>query len=154
MVTRSNTRAQLDAIWEVLAMAREDCISEDENGPHDEQWQEVCDAMAWIAEDLDVDMSEEDGTDPSNEEWEEPDHPHPPRTLNGHTVVQAAPRKNMCGNDTYVVLIDRMSGSSPILHGYRWCVATWSPLSGDGWWWGKDAHDLCTALELFNERSA
>ncbi|ETW10893.1 hypothetical protein ATO8_19889 [Roseivivax marinus] len=53
-VTRNDTAGQLRAIWEVLAMAREDCISEDGNGPNDEIWQEVCDAMAWIAEDLGV----------------------------------------------------------------------------------------------------
>jgi hypothetical protein len=53
-VTRDDPLGQLRAVWEVLQMAREDCISEDGNGPNDAQWEEVCTAMAWIAEDLGV----------------------------------------------------------------------------------------------------
>lgn len=40
-----------ETIWEVLGMAREDCIPE--GAPHyDEQWAEVCDAMAHLREAL------------------------------------------------------------------------------------------------------
>lgn len=56
--TRSDTRGQLEAVWDVLAMAREDCIPEDSGGPHDDQWDEVCDAMLWIAKDLGIDMTD------------------------------------------------------------------------------------------------
>lgn len=62
-ITRNDTAAQLRAIWEVLSMAREDCIPEDGNGPYDEQWQEVCEAMAWISEDLGIEADEMDDWD-------------------------------------------------------------------------------------------
>jgi hypothetical protein len=52
-------RANLATVWAVLEMAREDCISEDENGPNDEQWQDVCSAMAQLGEGLGIDESGE-----------------------------------------------------------------------------------------------
>ena len=53
-VVYNDTQSWLGAIWHVLHMAREDCISEDKNGPNDRAWEEVCTAMAWVAEDLGV----------------------------------------------------------------------------------------------------
>ena len=37
-----------EVIWEALHMAREDCISPDNNGPNDAHWDDICTAMAWI----------------------------------------------------------------------------------------------------------
>jgi len=37
----------LDTVWDALQGFREDCISTD-----DEQWDEICTAMAWITEEL------------------------------------------------------------------------------------------------------
>jgi len=52
-------RANLAIIWEALQMAREDCISEDDNGPNDAHWDDVCLAMAQLGEGLGIDESGE-----------------------------------------------------------------------------------------------
>jgi len=38
------------AVWEALQMAREDCISPDDGGGNDQQWDEICHSMAIIDE--------------------------------------------------------------------------------------------------------
>ena len=48
-LTRFDTKAQLEMIWEALDCYREDCISGQE---HDIQWDNLCTAMAWITEQL------------------------------------------------------------------------------------------------------
>jgi hypothetical protein len=47
----------LKIVWDALHMARENCISEGipEN---DEQWDDICHAMAIIHESLEIDQSE------------------------------------------------------------------------------------------------
>ena len=44
---RYNKTSWLDTVWDALQGFREDCISTD-----DEQWDEICTAMAWITEEL------------------------------------------------------------------------------------------------------
>ena len=39
----------LETVWEALHGFREDCISEGDQD-HDEQWDDICTAMAWITE--------------------------------------------------------------------------------------------------------
>tara|TARA_R110000796_G_scaffold3212_3_gene12280 strand:+ start:2014 stop:2298 length:285 start_codon:yes stop_codon:yes gene_type:complete len=68
-------RANLDTIWEVLQMAREDCISEDGGGSHDEQWQDVCLAMAQVSEELGIDeVAEEQAMMAAEEEADKGDY--------------------------------------------------------------------------------
>ena len=43
----------LDTIWQALECYREDCIPEGVK-EYDEQWGEVCTAMAWVTEQLGV----------------------------------------------------------------------------------------------------
>ena len=52
--TRTDTRAQLDVIWEALAAYRSDLIPEGDP-QYDDTWSEICTAMAWITEDLGLD---------------------------------------------------------------------------------------------------
>jgi hypothetical protein len=53
---RNNTQSQLDVIWEALHEFRSSCIleglSNELDEEHDNQWNEICTAMAWIEEDL------------------------------------------------------------------------------------------------------
>jgi hypothetical protein len=46
-LTRFDTKAQLELIWEALECYREDCISGEE---YDSKWDDICTAMAWITE--------------------------------------------------------------------------------------------------------
>jgi hypothetical protein len=50
-VTRGDTEGMLALIWEALHSHRENCIPEG-GKEHDEEWDEICTAMAWIREDL------------------------------------------------------------------------------------------------------
>ena len=52
-MTRNDTEAILETIWQALEGYRENCIPEGE-AQYDEQWSEICTAMAWIAEDLEI----------------------------------------------------------------------------------------------------
>ena len=52
-IKRYDTRAQLDLIWEALFAYREDLIPEGDPN-YDEQWNEICTAMHWISEDLNI----------------------------------------------------------------------------------------------------
>lgn len=45
---------ELATIWEALEGFREDCISEDSNGPNDTQWENICHSMAVIREELNL----------------------------------------------------------------------------------------------------
>ena len=44
---KNETASWLETVWDALQGFREDCISTD-----DEQWDEICTAMAWITEEL------------------------------------------------------------------------------------------------------
>lgn len=57
-MTRHDSKAQLETIWEALHIYREYLIPEG-NATFDEIWSDVCTAMAWIEEDL----LQEDGVD-------------------------------------------------------------------------------------------
>jgi len=39
-----------EVIWDALHLAREESIPEDSNGPNDDQWEDICTAMAWLQE--------------------------------------------------------------------------------------------------------
>jgi transcriptional regulator of met regulon len=51
--------SQLETVWDALHGFREDCISEGDP-MHDEQWDEICEAMARIMEELGVKHEELD----------------------------------------------------------------------------------------------
>jgi hypothetical protein len=47
-LTKSDKRSWFSTVWDALHSYREDCIPTD-----DEQWDEICTAMAWIEEEID-----------------------------------------------------------------------------------------------------
>jgi hypothetical protein len=49
----NDIRSAIDTIWQALEAYREDCIPESDP-TYDEQWSDICTAMAWIQEDLNV----------------------------------------------------------------------------------------------------
>ena len=51
---RNELIKSLSSVWDVLDMAREDCIPEGRDEYYDEQWDEVCEAMAKIHEALNI----------------------------------------------------------------------------------------------------
>ena len=51
---RYDKTSWLDTVWDALQGFREDCISTD-----DEQWDEICTAMAWITEELGYKLNED-----------------------------------------------------------------------------------------------
>jgi hypothetical protein len=50
-MTRHDTAAQLDFIWQALEAYRDEVIPEGKPS-HDEEWDDICTAMWWITEDL------------------------------------------------------------------------------------------------------
>lgn len=58
-VVSNDPQTWIEAVWSILDMAREDCISEDGNGPNDLAWDDVCTAMAWISEALNVETNDD-----------------------------------------------------------------------------------------------
>jgi len=50
-LTSQDRQSMLDTIWHALECYRDDCIPEGEEG-YDEEWSDICTAMAWITEDL------------------------------------------------------------------------------------------------------
>lgn len=50
----NDTESILDTIWSALEGYRENCIPEGE-AQYDDQWSDICTAMAWITEDLSKD---------------------------------------------------------------------------------------------------
>lgn len=51
MLKANNIDSILDTIWDALQAYREDCIPESDP-TYDDQWGDICTAMAWIEEDL------------------------------------------------------------------------------------------------------
>lgn len=51
MLTRADKASWLDQIWCALWAYREDCIPERDR-EHDEEWDAICTAMAWIKEEV------------------------------------------------------------------------------------------------------
>jgi hypothetical protein len=49
-LTRDDTNSHISVIWDALMAFREDCIPEGSDN-HDQQWNDICTAMAWIVED-------------------------------------------------------------------------------------------------------
>ena len=47
----NDTDSILETIWEALQGYRENCIPEGDQ-QYDDQWSDICTAMAWIEEDL------------------------------------------------------------------------------------------------------
>lgn len=50
-LTNGDTDQALEVVWEALFSHRENCIPEGVDN-NDEQWDEICTAMAWITETL------------------------------------------------------------------------------------------------------
>jgi hypothetical protein len=57
ILTAHNQKSWMETIWTALEMVREDCIPESEPA-YDEQWGDICTAMAWISEALNIDTTE------------------------------------------------------------------------------------------------
>ena len=50
-LTKGNTESWFETIWDALHGYREDCIPEDHE-VYEEQWSDICTAMAWLREEL------------------------------------------------------------------------------------------------------
>jgi len=50
-MNRNDTQEILETIWQALEGYRENCIPEGDS-QYDEQWSDICTAMAWITEDI------------------------------------------------------------------------------------------------------
>ena len=48
----------LESVWHGLNGYREDCIPEGQEEKYDEEWSDICTAMAWITEALGYDLDE------------------------------------------------------------------------------------------------
>jgi len=48
-----NTRELLDALWGPLAAFRHQCTSKAPGTPTEDDWDDLCSIMAWLAEDID-----------------------------------------------------------------------------------------------------
>ena len=53
-VTRNNPESWLDRIWDALHAYREELIPEGACISFDEEWDELCTAMAWLREELEL----------------------------------------------------------------------------------------------------
>lgn len=53
-LTRGDTDSWFETIWDALHGYREDCIPEGDEA-YDEQWSDICTAMAWLREEFDED---------------------------------------------------------------------------------------------------
>lgn len=51
MLKANDLDSILETIWHALFAYREDCIPES-NPDYDNEWDDICTAMAWITEDL------------------------------------------------------------------------------------------------------
>tara|TARA_R110002111_G_scaffold132805_1_gene198540 strand:+ start:266 stop:490 length:225 start_codon:yes stop_codon:yes gene_type:complete len=49
-LTSFNLEQAKEVIWDALHIAREECLQEDNNGPNDDHWDDICTAMAWLQE--------------------------------------------------------------------------------------------------------
>lgn len=59
-VESNDRKGWLQVVWLGLEGYRETCIPEGLEESYDQEWQEICTAMAWIAEALEVDPMEID----------------------------------------------------------------------------------------------
>jgi hypothetical protein len=55
-----NRKAFLETVWDALSSYREDCIPEGDDS-YDEQWNDICHAMACLTEDLEFLEGQKDG---------------------------------------------------------------------------------------------
>ena len=53
-MTRNDKEAILETIWKALEGYRENCIPEGLEPHYDEEWSDICTAMAWVTEDLEA----------------------------------------------------------------------------------------------------
>ena len=53
MLIHGDKQSWLDTLWDALGNHRETCIPEGDP-EYDAEWDDICTAMAWIAEELDV----------------------------------------------------------------------------------------------------
>ncbi len=71
MVRSNDVESMLEAVWTALHGYRESCMPEG-TPEYDEEWDEICTAMAWIQEDLhDRDENWDEDTPPDDPNWEE-----------------------------------------------------------------------------------
>jgi len=70
MVRANDVESMLEVIWTGLCGYRESCIPEGTK-EYDEEWSEICTAMAWIQEDLENYHNRDEDTPPDDPNWEE-----------------------------------------------------------------------------------
>lgn len=57
-IKRGDPTSWLDCIWEALHVYREELIPEGEAG-YDDTWNDLCTAMAWLSEELQIEDTED-----------------------------------------------------------------------------------------------
>lgn len=55
-LTRADRASWLETVWNALHRFQEDCLPTDE--AYDHIWDDICTAMAWIAEELNVEKTD------------------------------------------------------------------------------------------------
>ena len=71
MLKNNNVESMLEVVWEALHGYRENCIPEGGGeGQYDNEWSEICTAMAWIEEDLENYHNKDEDTPPDDPNWE------------------------------------------------------------------------------------
>jgi len=70
MVRSNDIESMLEAVWTALHGYRENCIPEGTK-EYDEEWGEICTAMAWIQEDLENYHDRDEDTPPDDPNWED-----------------------------------------------------------------------------------
>jgi hypothetical protein len=58
-LTRADRASWLETVWDALHGFREDCIPEGDSD-FDRQWDDICTAMAWLAEELGADCPDDE----------------------------------------------------------------------------------------------
>lgn len=70
MLRSGDVEGMLDVVWEALFSYRENCIPEGTK-EYDEEWSDICTAMAWIKEDLENYHNRDEDTPPDDPNWED-----------------------------------------------------------------------------------
>jgi len=58
--TANDPKSWLQTVWAGLESHRENCVPEGADPMYDEEWDNICTAMAWIAEAVGVDPTDPD----------------------------------------------------------------------------------------------
>ena len=69
MLRNNNVESMLEVVWEALHGYRQSCIPEGVE-EYDDEWSDICTAMAWIEEDLENYHNRDEDTSPDDPHWE------------------------------------------------------------------------------------